>query len=221
MTPTPKKLPWEINPEFQRERLIIVAQIFLAIRERCVKAMLPVKGDDPMVLGLRAFKWTLAQSEDEARERGASQWLHVKEKHPMQFDLRIGGVSLHYFRGDSENPPERAVERGLERMGQGTLFPHLEAVEVDQDEVWIPCLVVNADTHGNGIGAEFFQVSDTSDAITGDRRTRNVWQIPVNEKVEAGTVRKLVRSGNELPRPIVTPKRKPKDKSGSDGERGS
>lgn len=213
------KLPWDIFPELTRDRLIIVAQIFTAIRVRCLKAMLPVKGDNGIVRGQRCYQWTRHQTADDAKELGVSQWLYAEPREPNQFELRVGGVRLHYLRGDADDPPERSIASGLAKFCEPSLFD-VPGGTIEDDELWMPCVAINTDKKGNPIGAEFFEVSNKADA-DGKRVVRNVWTIPVNEKVETGTVLKLVRGGNDIPPPPVTPKRKPRRKSGSDDEKGN
>lgn len=213
------KLPWDIFPELMRDRLIILAQIFLAIRERCVKAMLPLKGENGIVLGQRCYQWTRWQTADEASARGVSHWLYAEPVEPMQFELRIGSVRMHYLRGDAADPPERSIASGMDKFCQPSLFD-VPGGTIEDDELWMPCVAINTDKKGHGIGAEFFEVSNKLDS-DGNRVVRNVWTIPVDEKIETGgTVLTLVRGGTDIPPPAVTPKRKPRRKSGSDDEKG-
>ena len=219
------QLPWEICGAFTRDRLILLGQMLLAIRAQAVKAMLPIKGDNAIVRGTRVYHWTREQLADEAAKAGLSGWLYAKPLPQMKFDLRIGNQPIHYFRGDVEHPSDRSIESGLNKMqAEPELFaiPDAEITEVARR--WMPCIVVETDAEGYGTAVKFCEVSYDRDDESGEFQVRNVWDIPVREKVAGKTsnaVLSLIRGGRHLARPKVTPKRKPRRKSGSDDERSS
>src|SRR5438067_2486326 len=95
------KLPWEVSPGFRRERLILLGRRLLEIRTHAVKAQLPIKGETTWVLGVRVYEWTRLQLADDA-VTGRFDWLTAVPLPNHQFDLRIGGVPIQYFRGSAE-----------------------------------------------------------------------------------------------------------------------
>jgi len=128
-------LPWQVSVAFTRDRLVWLARRLLEIRAQVVKAMLPVVGDTPWVLGVRAYEWTVNGLAQDAMT-GRYPWLTAVTLPNHKFDLKIGGHPLHYFRGDPGNPLCRHILGGL-RKTQGEMF-ELSLAEYGVEEVWTP-----------------------------------------------------------------------------------
>lgn len=202
------QLPWHVSIAFTRDRLIWLARRLLEIRARVVKAMLPVPGDTPWVLGVRAYEWTVKGLAEDAMS-GNIPWLTAVPLPHHKFDLKIGGNPLHYFRGDPTHPLSRHILGGLKKT-QGELF-ELAEPDDDVEEVWTPYVAVSADAYGNGLAVDFLEGSNK-------KNVRNRWRIPHDEPVSVVTpFRTTAKPGTKLRKPRVSPKL-PMVKKGNDDD---
>jgi hypothetical protein len=187
------RLPWELAPEFTRDRLEFVARRLLEIRADAVRAQLPERGDTGWVLGCRAYEWGRQQLYGDMLA-GQHPWLRAVPLRQLKFDLRIGGRPIHVFRGDAEAPGERHLIRGREKQGQ---FAFMNGSDDDGGAYY---LAVETDSDGNGLRVVFFESNANGE-------NRNEWVIPVEPPMSvAADVQSIAKEGKDLPEPMVAPK---------------
>lgn len=76
MSSYPSWLPWESFPSLHEGRLRIIAEIIRDVRSECVRTHEPSKGDEPWVLGCRAYRRTCFALAEAAKEH---DWLTLVE----------------------------------------------------------------------------------------------------------------------------------------------
>jgi hypothetical protein len=188
--------PWDLVPAFSPDRLIALSRRLLEIREEVHQAVDPAKGDNGWVVGVMAYQRSRYQLSADAAS-GQFPWLTASAPPYLQFDVKIGGVVLHIFRGDSNDPDARQVLRGLEKA-QLALFEN----GADGDDTWGNYLTVETDRDGRGLQVVFFQANAANEV-------RHRWVVPTDESITsrptAATLR--LQPGPELPPPVVRPRR--------------
>lgn len=197
------RLPWEVTPEFTEDRLRLVAATFDRVRHEAVDAQEPDKGDGNWGLGCRAYERTCYALSKQSTESANKRWFAV-EAEKLECTLRIGGVPIKFYRGESQDPKPRALRGGAKlalrnaASGQADMF---EAFGEKRDESeWFWLLAV--ETHGDGTVARVVVFQATEDG-----RGRNYWPIPLHESIPSvADVTPIAREGVELPRPKVSAK---------------
>jgi hypothetical protein len=105
--------PWELVPAFAEDRLVALGEVLLRIRGRAAALQEPDEGDTPWSLGCRVFARTSIQLARIAVSQELP-WLVAELKQNSSF-VKIGGVPIHIFRGDSTDPDVRQLQRGREK----------------------------------------------------------------------------------------------------------
>lgn len=211
------KLPWEVHPELQRDRLLFVGQLIRAIRHEALETHDVTKGETNWSLGCRVLERTnhgLLQSRSDER-----QWFDVLEA-KRHFVFSIGGVPFRVYRGVARPTKLSSLRRNYPEVhAQQLAFSfHNEASD---DVNWVWRIAVETDEMGRVIRMTVFQalcleVESTEETID---RVRNQWEIPLDEQLPSQTnLTTIRRDPVEQPPPVVRRKPRKGKKSGTDGE---
>jgi hypothetical protein len=198
-----EKKPWEISPALTEERLRFLGEMLVQIRAEVMKAQEPEKGDGAWDGGCRAYARTCF-SLVVASESGALPWLYAVylNNSLLQIELRVAGVPLIYFRGDSQNPAMRHVYRAPFQM---SLFP-----DATDDVAYCWAMILEADREGNPLRVVVAQLNEAGE-------TRNRW-IAAEVRQQSNNVVPMTKEGPDLPPPVI---KGPSSKAQTQGESGT
>jgi hypothetical protein len=180
--------PWEIDSALSEDRLRFLGELLIEVREGVMRAQQPEKGDASWGGGCRAYERTLFNLV-RASASGDLPWLYAVyfNSNRLQIDLKVGGVPLFYFRGDSENPTSRHVNR---INSQINLFPE------DSSFLYSWIMVLEADRDGNPLRVVIAQMDESGN-------TRNRWVAAETRQRAEAVVPMPTREGPELPPPQI------------------
>ena len=201
----PDMNPWDIVPAFTQERLVALASRLLRIRADAAKLQDPDQGDSHWVLGCRVYERTRFQLSCAAKA-GELTWLTAHMTTNLRFYVKIGGVPIHIFRGDPDDPSGRQLERGRDK--QSEMFGD------GYQGGWANYLVVDTDDEGNGLRVVFFQANERAEK-------QHEWVVPVGVPVTAAVraVASITREGRDLAAPTVAARIPTAGRGNDDGER--
>lgn len=179
--------PWEIDPALAEDRLRFLGGLLIEVRAGVMAAQEPEKGDAVWGGGCRAYERTLFNLV-QASAGGELSWLYAVYLYSnrLQIDLKVGGVPLFYFRGDSENPASRHVNR----ISQMNLFPE------DSNFLYSWVMVLEADRDGNPLRVVIAQMDQWGN-------TRNRWVAAEIYLRSEDVLPMTPRDGPELPPPQI------------------
>ena len=105
--------PWTIVPAFKEARLVKLAKILVRIRNQAAALQQPQRGDTAWSLGVRVYARTTIQ----LTRLSGKQLLPWLSAHLVfnTFFVKIGGVPIHIFRGDANDPDAKQLQRGREK----------------------------------------------------------------------------------------------------------
>jgi hypothetical protein len=152
--PNQEKKPWEADARLDEEALSMVGKLLLSVRRDVAEQQEPKKGDGKYGLGCRTYE-RFTYSIIRLAASGDYPWLSVIQS-GNEFAFSINGCPMRQYRGDSENPPTKQLERAREQL---SLFPELPRY----DPNWFWFIVVETDVHGVGIQVVVMQANATSD----------------------------------------------------------
>lgn len=148
------KTPWEVDPRLDQQALSTVGLLLLSLRRDVRARQQPERGDGRWGLGVcthERFRYELVRLE----EQGDYPWLSVVWS-GQEFAFAINGCPIRKYKGDSEEPPTRQVERAQEQL---ELWPLLAAT----DPTWVWMLAVETDANGLGTQAVVLQANAASE----------------------------------------------------------
>lgn len=193
--------PWEVEPAMTEERLGLIARKINEVRDEVFDTQEPSKGDGPWIFGCRSYGRTCFALSRMA-ETTCIDWLRV-EAEKLSCTLRIGGVALKFYRGESDDPTPRALRGGASvalrdaTTGQGQLYAELDRTP---DDAWFWLMAI--ETHGDGTVSRVTVLQATEEG-----HVRNQWDVPLTEPVRAlADVSGMQREAVELDPPVVGPK---------------
>jgi hypothetical protein len=146
--------PWEADARLDEAALSIVGKLQLSIRREVADRQQPEKGDSTYGLGCCSYERFIFTITQLAKAK-VYPWLSMIRA-GREFAFAINGCPIRPYRGDSERPPAKQLERAREQL---LLFQKL----ADSDPSWMWFLVVETDVHGIGIQVVVMQANDDSD----------------------------------------------------------
>jgi hypothetical protein len=149
-----QKLPWEVQPALEERALSQLGEMLLQTRRDVSAHQQPERGDGKYGLGCSTYERFTYQISALVGKEGYS-WLGVKHS-GNEFAVSLNGCPLRIYRGDSEKPPTKQLERAKEQL---SLFPNLKLDDPD----WLWFLVVETDARGLGIQAVVMQANTAGD----------------------------------------------------------
>jgi hypothetical protein len=194
MTNSDKK-PWEVDGRLTEEALSVVGKLLLSIRRRVAGRQEPDQGDG---------KWGLGCCTHE-RFRYQTIRLHQQKTYPWlgvvnfgkEFSFSINGCPIRKYKGDSENPPAKQLERASEQL---KLFPNSPLNDPD----WHWLLAVETDGHGIGLRVVVLQAH-----ANGDTRYRYVVARAADLISDAGPAPAssvpIIHTTTDAPEPVIEP----------------
>jgi hypothetical protein len=190
------KKPWEVDARLDEEALSVVGKLLLSIRRNVAARQQPNEGDSTWGLGCctyERFKYQTIRLE----QQKTYPWLGVVNV-GKEFSFSINGCPIRQYKGDSENPPAKQIERAREQ--QLKLFPD-QAIN-DPDWHWL--LAVETDGHGVGIRVVVLQAH-----ADGDIRYRCVVARATDLISDAGpapaTPAVVIHPTTDSPEPVIEP----------------
>ena len=172
-------LPWQIHPALTEDRLTAVANIVWRVRVEVALRMEPDKGDSLWGTGCSAYERT-CRAIAEAAAQDLKAWLSV-EQADHHFLLKLGGVPVRIYRGDSEEPtPSRyAVPHNAEVAALQFAFQLAETPTPDK----VFRIEVTTDAKSYPLAITLVQVD-----VSGEKF--NPFRIPVSNAAVRPIVRK-------------------------------
>jgi hypothetical protein len=152
-------VPWDVSPELQRERLILLAQEVARARDRIADLHEPENGDDPWSFGCRAYSRT-CHGLQRLEESNKYPWLRTTRR-GLSFTLFVDGVPLKFYRGDADQPNSRTLKSGLDetlRAKQARL-PFYDQEIAPETDGWSWLMAIDTDADGRTLQVNFLQAN--------------------------------------------------------------
>src|SRR5579872_307543 len=131
--------PWEIEPALKQGWLVFLAELLLKIRAELVARQDPSKGDGTYGLGCTCYE-RIVFSITALAASGKYPWLTLIRSPNLGYAIAIEGCPVRIYRGDSEAPPLRQLERARDQL---SLFGSASAASN-----WFWFIVVETDWRG-------------------------------------------------------------------------